>query len=167
MCGVFVSHQPILQQSGHRLGVLQLSSVLTLTTQSWQRPQRSRGSILQDGPHFRCQSFKSRVPRWPTLLRLQSQRVLTTPFSRFDNFLEWFTKLWKTLFLLLPVHCKGCTRTARCRGTWDKVRRFPVFLELGCATLPVRRCVLQLWSSPNLLFKGFYADFITRHWWFT
>ena len=84
----------------HQLGVLQLNSILSLTTQTLQ----VNASVPQDCPHLKCQ------PQWATQVFHISAWFNTNlgyfQFSlRFDNFLEQLTEIRKTLCLCLLIYC--------------------------------------------------------------
>lgn len=79
------------------------TSLLTLTTQSSVRLHRFRGSVLQDGPYFRCQLQVSGAQATALLSKLgTSLEVSVIPphsYLRFRHSLEQLTELWKVLHL--------------------------------------------------------------------
>lgn len=84
-------------------------------------------------------------------------RVSTTLLLRFDNLLEWLTKLGKASYVLLPVDYKGYSAgTAK----WKRCMSGPgmgwaSIVLSGYDTFPALRFVHQPGSSPHPIFCKF------------
>lgn len=138
------------QFSGYQLGVLQVNTTLTLSTQRQYQSPPIKGSVLQDASHkprfFLSGYYKQEVPKKPS-----SGSIIL---------LEELTEHRETFYLLDHwLFVKGCNSgAARQRGrrgkAWGKGRGAPMpspatsdSQHLHMVTSPESLCTLSFWAS--------------------
>lgn len=150
---VFHTYKAILR---HQLGVLQVSSVLTLSTSDPTGQVLSPARLPQ--PHFRHQS-QGQVITWPVILTNRLEiRVPVSPFLGLFNLLEGLTELRNILLARSPVYYKGYKgRDAQGKVPGRGLELPSLFQE--CHS-PRPAAVCQPGSSLNTVLLGFYGVFI-------
>lgn len=149
MCGVFPSHQPILQLSIYQLewgGILQFTSDTNFL--ELNRPQRLRASLTRLPPFQTPVASHCLLYSW--LIGYKLGVPITPSHLMFDNLQEWLTQFRDTpyyyWFVISDTHQQSNGRGAQGK-VWGAAWSFHALSRP--TTLPPPRCVHQL-KPPNL-----------------